>query len=97
MQKPLRPHWLLQAQINEKVEALAPGLPIVPIVQNDDDQIVWDEECKGVGRSPWTVGYFIPLGHPARALVPILDAAIAPLQARFDLGVTCDCLTNPHS
>jgi hypothetical protein len=90
MQKPLVPQWLLQAQVNEQVKALAPDLPIVPVVRIDSDQIVRDEECDDLCRGPWIVGYFIPPDHPARALVPMLNAAIAPLQALFDLGVTCD-------
>lgn len=84
-----KPHWFLQQLVDQTVERLAPGLPIVPVVQGHEEQIVWDQECKGIGRGPWFCGYFIPPGHPARALKDQLNAAIAPLQARYDLGVTC--------
>jgi hypothetical protein len=84
-----RPHWFLQQLVSAEVERLAPGLPIVPVVQAYEEQIVWDQECEGIGRAPWFCGYFIPLDHPARALKPVLDAAIVPLQTRYDLGVSC--------
>jgi hypothetical protein len=89
MPKPLRPHWFLQDKVDQEVARVAPHLPITPVVQNDDEQIIWDEECDGLGRVSWTCGYFIPPDHPARALVPMLDAAVAPLQKLYDLGLTC--------
>jgi hypothetical protein len=89
MPKPLRQRWFLQYLVEQEVARLAPDLPIAPVLQNDDEQIVWDEECEGLGRASWTCCYLIPQDHPARALLPMLNAAIAPLQACYDLGLTC--------
>jgi hypothetical protein len=91
MSKVLGKDWFLQAAIDTEVKRLAPGLAITIVVQHNTDQIVWDEECEGLGRVPWYPGYLLPPDDPSvRALVPIFNAAIAPLQQRFDLGVTCE-------
>src|SRR5579859_3155105 len=87
MSKPLKAHWFLQYVVQQEVVRLAPDLPIIPVVQWDDERIVWDDQCEGLGSVSWTCNYFIPQDHPARALVPTLNAAIAPLQARYDLGL----------
>jgi len=87
--KPILPHWQLQQFVRFEVKRLAPDLPIVPVVIHDDEQIVWDEECPALGRVPWKCGYFIPPEHPTRAMVPMLNEAIARWQARYDLGLTC--------
>jgi hypothetical protein len=44
MPKPLRQRWFLQYLVEQEVARLAPDLPIAPVLQNDDEQIVWDEE-----------------------------------------------------
>lgn len=88
MQKPLCPWWQLQAIADAEVARLAPDSSIVPCVQHNDDEIVWDDECEGLGRASWRCDYFVPPGDPARTLVPILNSAIAPWQARYDLGLT---------
>jgi len=92
MPKPLCTHWFLQQIADRVVAEMAPGFIIVPVVQHHDEEIVWDEDCKGVGRVPWFCGYFIsPEDGAARALVTRLNAALAPYQALYDLGVSCDC------
>ncbi|MFN3657145.1 MAG: hypothetical protein ACK4UO_07815 [Pseudolabrys sp.] len=88
MEKPILPHWRLQQIVRFEVERLAPNLPIVPVVMHDDKQIAWDEECPGLGHAPWKCKYFIPPGNAARAIVHLLNEAIAQWQARYDLGVT---------
>jgi hypothetical protein len=90
MSKPMQPRWFLQAIANEEVCRLAPDAPIAPIVREVHDEIVWDEECDGLGRAPWRVDYFVMPGDPARALIPMLTAAMAPWRAKFDLGIVSD-------
>lgn len=87
MAKPFRPHWMIQQQVSAIVARIAPGLPITPSVQWRDEEITWDEECECVGRAPWFCGYFIPAEYRA-LLLPVLRAAVAPLQSQFDLALT---------
>jgi hypothetical protein len=90
MPKSLSPHWLLQQIAETQVAHLAPARSIIPIVRFRQDQIVWDEECPGVGSAPWHVDYFVAPGDSsARTLIPALNAAIAPYQELYDLGLTC--------
>ncbi len=89
MSKPLRPHWRIQVLADAEVVRLAPDRRIVPSVWNDDEEIVWDADCEGVGRAPWYCWFFLPKDDPTAApLVPILNAAMARWQAKYDLGVT---------
>jgi hypothetical protein len=91
MPKPICTHWFLQKIADMVVQDVAPGLPIIAVVKHDDDKIIWDDECKGLGRAPWYCGYFISPEHEyARALVPQLNAEIARYQKLYDLGLTCD-------
>jgi len=86
MPKPLFAEWHLQAIANAEVARLAPECRIIPCVQPETDQIVWDDQCKGVGRATWYCGYILPPDDPsARALVPTLDATRAKWQERYDL------------
>jgi hypothetical protein len=88
MPKPLQARWFLQALADAEVARIAPGSQIIPVIRHDDAQIAWDRDC-GVGRVPWRCGYILPPDNPsALAFVPMLKAAIAPLQEQFDLGVT---------
>jgi hypothetical protein len=89
MQKRLRALWELQAIANAEIGKLAPDLPIVPFIQWDDEAIVWDEECQGLGRVPWRCCFFVPVGHPARILLPKLNGMMAAWQARYELALTC--------
>jgi hypothetical protein len=90
MSKSIEAHWFLQHVVDEIVRRLAPGLSIAPIVRFRQDQISWDEECRGVGRVAWRVDFFTaPEDQPARALIPALVSAMAPYQAIYDLGVVC--------
>ena len=86
--KQLCPWWRLQVIAEAEVARLAPYSLIIPCVQHNDDEIVWDDECEGVGRVPWRCHYLVPPGNPERALVSILNRAMAPWQSRYDLGVT---------
>lgn len=91
MPKPLCPWWRLQAIAEAEVERLAAHCRIVPCVEHDDDEVVWGDECKGVGRVAWRCGYILPSDDlTARTLVPRLNEAMRPWQARYDLGLTCD-------
>jgi hypothetical protein len=55
----------------------------------DDEKIQRHEDCPGVGRVRWYVRYVLPAADSsARALKPILDAAMVRWQQRYDLGVT---------
>jgi hypothetical protein len=57
----------------------------------DDEKIQRHEDCPGVGRVRWYVRYVLPAADSsARALKPILDAAMVRWQQRYDLGVTCE-------
>jgi hypothetical protein len=89
MQKHLRALWELQAIADVETCRLAPNLPIVPCIQWDDEAIVWDEECEGLGRVPWYCGFLVPVSHPARALLPKLNGTMAAWQARYELALTC--------
>lgn len=89
MQKRLRAYWELQAIVQAEVNRLLPNGVIVPCIQWDDEAIIWDEECKGVGRVDWRCNYFVPAGHPERAFLPMLNAAMAAWQKRYDLALTC--------
>jgi hypothetical protein len=89
MSKPLESRWFLQARAQRVIERLAPDLPVKAAIVYKDDEIEWDQECR-FGRVSWTCNFIIPLGHPARALLPKLNRAIAPLRARYDLGVIAD-------
>jgi hypothetical protein len=90
-QKRMCPRWELQSLADAEVSRLAPGASIVAVVHHRDDEIVWDAECEGVGRVPWSVGYFVlPDDHATRALIPMLNAAMTRWQNLFDLGVTCE-------
>jgi hypothetical protein len=90
MPKPLGTHWFLQQIADTLVKELAPGRLIIPSVQHKDDQIVWDEDCKGVGRTPWFCRYILSPDDPsAESLVPTLNAAMAHYQELYDLGLTC--------
>jgi hypothetical protein len=92
MEKKIQAHWQLQARIDEIVQRLAPDYAIIPVVQNDDDRIMWDEECKGFGRSEWYVGYIVaPNDRVARDLIPSFKKEIDRLRGRYDLGHTCNC------
>ena len=89
MPKPIRAHWFLQALANNAVSHIAPDIAIIPVVEHDDEQIVWGEECEDVGRVAWHCGYILPSDDPAlRALLPIFNTAMAPWQERYDLGLT---------
>jgi hypothetical protein len=91
MSKPIRSRWFLQQMADIEVKRIAPGTVIVPVVQYDDDQIVWSDECEGVGQVAWHCGYILSVGGSnERALVPIFNAAIATWQARYDIGLTRD-------
>src|SRR5262249_49401559 len=88
MPKPLQARWFLQRLADSEVERIAPDSQIIPIIQYDDAEIEWDTNC-GVGRVGWRCGYLLPPDNPsALALVPMLKATMAPLQHRYDLGVT---------
>ena len=80
---------------NDRLSAMAAELVrrqvtvIVAMNHHDNEQIVWDQEREGVGRVPWRCGYILPPDDAStRALVPILDAAMARWQAHCDLGLT---------
>jgi hypothetical protein len=88
MARALQPHWFLQERAQRVVERLAPDMPISAAIIYKDEEIEWDKECN-FGRVSWTCKFIIPLGHPARALLPKLNRAIALLRARYDLGVLC--------
>jgi hypothetical protein len=90
MDTPFKPWWFLQQQVDALVRRWAQELPVTAIVDHDDDAIVWDGECEGFGRVSWDVRMSCPPEHPARALLPMIKAEIATLQARYDLGVTSD-------
>jgi hypothetical protein len=88
MVKPLAEYWFLQAVADTAVAHLAPGRRITPIVHPEHGQIKWDDESESVGRAPWHVGYFFsPHDSHARALLPLLNAAIGNWRARYDLRV----------
>lgn len=90
MTKVIRAHWQLQAQVDELIKRLAPDCCVVAAVQNDDEKIVWDEDCEGLGRVEWHVGYTVAPGCPlGRQLIPHFENAIDRLRERYDLGVTC--------
>lgn len=90
MTKVIQAHWQLQAKVDAVIKRLAPGHLIVPAVQNDDDKIVWDEDCKGLGRSEWYVGYVVsPDDHVGRQLIRSFKREIDRLHEQYDLGVTC--------
>ena len=86
MSKVLATHWYLQERAQKLAERLAPDMPIRVAIIYKDDQIEWDKECR-FGRVSWICNFIIPLGHPARAFLPKLNRAMAPLRARYDLGV----------
>jgi hypothetical protein len=87
----LSPHWSLQQIAETEVAHLAPARSIIPIVSFRQDQVVWDEDCPGVGTAPWHVKYFVAPGDSsAHELIPALDAAMAPYQAIYDLALTCE-------
>jgi type I restriction-modification system DNA methylase subunit len=59
------------------------------VATNDDEKIQRHEDCPGVGRVRWYVRHVLPAADSsARALKPILDAAMVRWQQRYDLGVT---------
>jgi hypothetical protein len=88
MPKPLCTYRFLKSLAREEINRLVPECLIIPCIHHDE-QIVWDQEREGVGRVPWRCGYILPPGDPStRALLPILDAAMARWQARCDLGLS---------
>lgn len=89
MTKPILPHWQLQALVRMEVEKHASDALIVAVVQPDGDA-AWDEGCEGVGRTAWRCGFLLPKEPPTLAIMTRLREAIAPLQLRYDLGVTAD-------
>lgn len=90
MSKALQTYWFLQAIADAEVKRLAPDCAISVSVQHHDEEIDWDKECKGVGRVRWHCGYILPTDDiTARAFVRMFNAAMAPWQARYDLGLTC--------
>jgi hypothetical protein len=89
--KPVKPLWFLQGLVDMEAARLASDCLITPRIQYCDEQIAWDQECEGVGRTPWSWGYFLSPDSPsAKALVPILNAATARWQDKYDLGLTCE-------
>jgi hypothetical protein len=84
--KPLETHWFLLERAQRMVERIAPDMPIKVEITYRDDQIEWDR-AGSFGRVPWASKIIIPLGHPARALLPRLNRGMAYLQSRYDLGV----------
>jgi hypothetical protein len=91
MPKPIKPQWFLQQLVEMEVARLAPDWPITPVVQYDETEILWDEECEGVGRVQWFCGYLLPPDNPsARAFVSSFNAAMARWRAKYDLGLTCE-------
>jgi hypothetical protein len=89
MPKPLCTYQFLGSMAREEINRLAPDCLIIPCIHYDNEQIVWDQEGEGVGRVPWRCGYILPPDDVStRALVPILDAAMARWQAHCDLGLT---------
>jgi hypothetical protein len=77
-------HWKLDRLIREKIEAVAVG---IAYIVRPAGQIIWDDECQDLGRTAWIVEFF---GDLARKRLSALNAATAPLQAQFDLGITAD-------
>jgi hypothetical protein len=89
MPKLLSPWWRLQAKAQAEVARLAPDCWIIPCVEHDDDRVVWDDECEGLGRVSWRCRYILPpTDKTVRALVPILNDAMARWQACYDLCLT---------
>ena len=86
MSKVLETHWYLQERAQKLVERLAPDFPIRVAIIYENDKIEWDKECS-FGRVSWNCNFIIPLGHPARAVLPKLNRAITRLRERYDLGV----------
>lgn len=90
MTKVIQAHWQLQAKVEEVVRPPAPSHLIMPFVRNDDDKTVWDEECRGFGRSEWYVGWVIlPDDQIARHLIRSFSKEIDRLRNQYDLGITC--------
>jgi hypothetical protein len=89
--KAIQAHWQIQAKVDEIIGRLARDFHIVPVVQYRDEEISWDQECRGFGRVQWDVAYIVPLGdRTASDLIPSFNIEIDRLRDRFDLGVTCD-------
>lgn len=89
--KKIKPHWQLQAMVDEIVRRLAPEHTIISVVQNDDDKIILDDTCRGIGRTEWCVGYIVPPSERlARRLIPTFKEEIDALRKRFDLGIACE-------
>ena len=89
--KQIQPYWYLQQLVDAEVRRLAPDAAVTPVVMYDDEKIQRHEDCPGVGRVRWYVRYVLPAADSsARALKPILDAAMVRWQQRYDLGVTCE-------
>ena len=80
-----------EALRHELRQADAPDAAVTPVVMYDDEKIQRHEDCPGVGRVRWYVRYVLPAADSsARALKPILDAAMVRWQQRYDLGVNCE-------
>ncbi len=91
MLKKFRPHWFLHTVAKMEVERLAPGSGIIACIQYDDSEIVWDDECIGLGTVAWHCGYLLPDNDvKTRELLPMLKNAMIPWQSRYDLGLTSD-------
>lgn len=89
MTKQMCAHWFLQRKMDEIVGRLVPGCFITPEVRPQNDKVVWDDRCCGVGRAPWEVHFHLPPDDPSvEALLPILNQEILQLQNRYDLGMT---------
>lgn len=90
-QKQLLPEWRLQAIVDAEVARLTSDCRMVAQIEYSPEKVQWDDECDGVGRALWRCTFLFPPNDPTmRAFIPILDKAIAPLEARYDLGLTRD-------
>jgi hypothetical protein len=87
--KQIQPIGTCSSSFDAEVRRLAPDAAVTPVVMYDDEKIQRHEDCPGVGRVRWYVRYVLPAADSsARALKPILDAAMVRWQQRYDLGVT---------
>jgi hypothetical protein len=88
MARAFKAHWELQQLVERLLSYLEPGCRLIPVVQFEDEKIIWDGDCPGFGRSPWTCEFIVP-DPSEQALLPRIRAAMRRLEDRYDVAVTC--------